>query len=238
VFGVLVGIPALRVEGLYRVIATFAFAEIVRLFFLNFEYRREVGGEQIGPQAEQGFRFINAMYVDLGLDTRGVLVLILALLAGVVAFAAWLRRSRFGRQMRAIGEDEQAAAAAGVHTTRVKVTAFSVGAAIAGLGGGLFAHYSTFIDQANFGLAIGVLAIAFVLIGGTGSVFGPLVGVAFYLFVLEFFRFLGPYRLVMFGVAIVVVMLVRPYGFVDIRVQRWVAGNVTKVGRRIARVGG
>jgi branched-chain amino acid transport system permease protein len=83
-----------------------------------------------------------------------------------------------------------------------------------------------------------VLAIAFVLIGGTGSVWGPLFGVVFYLFVLEFFRFLGPYRLVMFGASIVIVMLIRPHGIIDMRIRRWVEKRVIQPGRRLVRAEG
>jgi branched-chain amino acid transport system permease protein len=116
---------------------------------------------------------------------------------------------------RAIGEDEHAAAMVGVNVVAMKVLAFSAGGAVAGLAGGLYAHYLTFVEYSTFRFQLGVLAVAYALVGGTASVAGPLLGVAFFTAITEGLRPLGAYRLFAYGALIVIAMLVRPFGIID-----------------------
>jgi branched-chain amino acid transport system permease protein len=218
--GVMVGIPVLRVRGLYLAVATVAFGDIVRNLLLNFRYTRTEDGLRQGPLGLEGFRGIRYFY-DRGLTPEGVLVILGASLV-VVVLALWrLDRSRLGRVFRAIGDDEHAAAMAGVDVVTMKVTAFAIGGAVAGLAGGLYAHYTTFVESGTFGFQVGVLAVAYTLVGGTASVAGPLLGVVFFTAITEGFRFLDEYRLFAYGTFIMLAMLVRPFGMIDDRLAGW-----------------
>jgi branched-chain amino acid transport system permease protein len=224
VVGFAVGVPVLRVRGLYLAVATVAFAEIVRNLILNLRYSRVVEGRTVGVQGLEGFRGIRYFY-DRGLDPTAVFGVVAATLVVVVGVLWRLDRSRTGRVFRAIGEDEHAAAMAGINVVAMKVLAFSIGGAVAGLAGGLYAHYLTFVEYSTFRFQVGVLAVAYALVGGTASVAGPLIGVAFFTAITEGLRSLGSYRLFAYGALIVVAMLVRPFGFIDqnlvLRLRRW-----------------
>jgi branched-chain amino acid transport system permease protein len=213
----LVGFPALRVKGLMLVVATLAFGEAVRLFFFNFVYQISQGEIKIGPSGTEGFRQIR-YFPEHGWTTFDVLVIIWACVAIVVAALWWLNRSRAGAVMRAVGEDEVAAQSSGINLTAVKVSAMAIGGAIAGLGGGLFAHYTAHIEHAQFGVALATFAIAYPILGGLSSVFGTLLAVIFIQgFLIEGLRFLGDWRNLLFGGLILLAMNVRPNGLIDQR---------------------
>ena len=219
VFGLLVGFPALRVHGLFLVIATLAFTEIVRLFLLNVKYTIRVGDRTIGPSAAEGFRGIT-YYYENGWSSLQILALTWAFVLAVLV-AVWLMdRSRAGAVLRAVGEDEVAAASVGVNLTAAKVSAMTIGAVVAGLAGGLYAHYATYVSYEDFGVLLATFAIAYPLIGGTGSVLGPIAGVLFFGFLIEGLRFLGELRNLLFGVLIIVMMNLRPPGIIDAAVAR------------------
>ncbi len=213
-FGVLVGFPVLRLRGLNLAIATFAFGEIVRLGLINLYYTRKVGETEVGPVGPEGFRHIR-FFNDNGWTTLDVMLLVSAIALMVVLLFAVLERSRLGKTMRAVGADELAAAMVGIRVVWVKVGAFAIGAAAAGLAGGVYAHYTTFLSHQAFGLHLGVIAVAYALVGGLGSFLGPIVGVVFFLLLTEGLRFLGEYRMIIYGAIVVLAMNVRPHGFVD-----------------------
>jgi branched-chain amino acid transport system permease protein len=207
-----VGFPALRVKGLMLVVATLAFGEGVRLFFFNFDYQVAKGGIQIGPLGGEGFRQIR-FFPEHGWTTGGVMLFIWVLMIGVVALLWWFDRSRYGAVLRAVGEDEVAAQSVGINLTAVKVSAMTVGGAIAGLGGGLYAHYTTHIEHANFNVLLATFAIAYPIVGGLRNVFGTLAAVIFVqAFLVEGLRFLGDWRNLLFGALIVLAMNLRPHG--------------------------
>jgi branched-chain amino acid transport system permease protein len=213
----LVGFPALRVKGLILVVATIAFGEIVRLFFFNFDYQIARGNIRVGPLGGEGFRQIR-YFPENGWTTLHVALLIWAIVALVMAALWWMDRSRAGAVLRAVGEDETAAQSAGISLTAVKVTAMTAGGAIAGLAGGLYAHYTTHIEQSNFGVLLATFAIAYPILGGLSSVFGTLVAVVFIQgFLIEGLRFMGDWRNLLFGALIVLAMNVRPSGLFDAR---------------------
>lgn len=209
---VAVGFPALRVKGLMLVVATTAFAEIVRLFFFNFSWRVQTSQGLVGPDGGLGFGGIRYFPANSwsGLD---VLALIWALVAGVMTALWWLDRSRIGTLWRAVGEDEVAAQSAGIDLTAAKVSAFGIGGAIAGLAGGLFSHTTTHIEHGNFTILLATFAIAYPILGGLRSLAGTLVAVVFIQgLLIEGLRFLGDWRSLLFGALILVVMLLRPGG--------------------------
>jgi branched-chain amino acid transport system permease protein len=207
-----VGFPALRVKGLMLVIATLAFGEGVRLFFFNFDYQIAIGGIQVGPLGGEGFRQIR-YFPENGWTTGEVMVFIWMIVAAAMLLLWWIDRSRYGVVLRAVGEDELAAQSAGINLTAIKVSAMTLGGAIAGVGGGLYAHYTTHIEHANFNILIATFAIAYPILGGLRSVFGTIVAVIFVqAFLVEGLRFLGDWRNLLFGALIVLAMNLRPHG--------------------------
>jgi branched-chain amino acid transport system permease protein len=223
-----VGFPALRVKGLMLVVATIAFGEAVRLFFFNFTYQLERGELRIGPHGGEGFRQIR-YFPEHGWSTLDVMLFIWAVVILVMALLWWMDRSRAGAVLRAVGEDELAAQSTGINITAVKVSAMTIGGVIAGLGGGLFAHYTTHIEHVQFGVVLATFAIAYPILGGLSSVFGTLIAVVFIQgFLIEGLRFMGDWRNLLFGGLIVLAMNMRPHGLLD-------AGTLLAVRRLILR---
>ena len=212
-----VGFPALRVKGLMLVVATTAFGEAVRLFFFNFNYQLERGEIKLGPHGGEGFRQIR-YFPENGWSTLEVAIFIWVVVILVMTALWWMDRTRAGAVLRAVGQDEFAAQSSGINITAVKVTAMTVGGVIAGLGGGLFAHYTTHIEHVQFGVALASFAIAYPILGGLSSVFGTLLAVIFIQgFLIEGLRFMGDWRNLLFGGLIVLAMNVRPRGLIDER---------------------
>jgi branched-chain amino acid transport system permease protein len=210
-----VGFPALRVKGLMLVVATAAFGEAVRLFFFNFNYQLERGELRIGPHGGEGFRQIR-YFPENGWSTLDVAIFIWVVVALVMAALWWMDRSRAGAVLRAVGEDEVAAQSSGINVTAVKVSAMTVGGVIAGIGGGIFAHYTTHIEHIQFGIVLATFAVAYPILGGLSNVFGTLLAVIFIQgFLIEGLRFMGDWRNLLFGALIVLAMNVRPRGLLD-----------------------
>jgi branched-chain amino acid transport system permease protein len=212
-----VGFPALRVKGLMLVIATLAFGEGVRLFFFNFDYQIAKGEIKVGPLGGEGFRQIR-FFPENGWETWDVMLFIWVFVVAAMALLWWFDRSRYGTVLRAVGEDERAAQSVGINLTAVKVSAMTVGGAIAGVGGGLYAHYTTHIEHASFNILVATFAIAYPIVGGLRSVFGTLLAVIFVQgFLVEGLRFLGDWRNLLFGALIVLAMNLRPSGILGRR---------------------
>jgi branched-chain amino acid transport system permease protein len=226
VMGFLVGFPALRVRGLYLAIATFGFGEIVRLAFLNVRYTRDIGGRVVGPNGAEGFRHVRYIF-DRGFTGLHYLVIILIAVAIVVVLFWLLERSKHGAKLRAVEEDETAAAMVGIDVTRVKVVAFAGAAAVAGLGGGLFVHYSTYIDHDMVALPLAIASVTYPLLGGLGSFVGPLLAAAVLVSLTEGLRFLHELREFVYGGLIILTMIFRPRGLVDealvLKVRGWLS---------------
>jgi len=226
-----IAFPALRVRGLMLVVATIAFGEAVRLFFFNFDYQVWRGEIQVGPLGGEGFRQIR-YFPEHGWSTLEVMLFIWGWVALALAALWWTDRSRTGAVLRAVGEDEIAAQSVGVNLTAVKVSAMTAAGAIAGLGGGLYAHYTTHIEQGSFTLVLATFAIAYPILGGLSSVFGTLAAVLFVQgFLVEGLRFLGDWRNLLFGALIVLAMNLRPRGLLD-------AATATRLKRLFAGPGG
>lgn len=191
--GALVGWPALRLRGLYFVILTLGFGEVVRVFFLNSNY-------------------FGAAYGFSRIAEATTLVNIYAVLALTMIFINRLQRSSLGRALEAIKENDLAAESLGVNTTRLKVFAFGAGAAVAGLAGAFYAHYALFIDSNNFGFHKSIEPVLFTLLGGPGSLWGPLLGAAILTIVPEVLRPVQEWRMVFYGLIMILLMTFRPQG--------------------------
>ena len=191
--GVLVGIPALRLRGDYLAIVTMAFAEIIRVCFCNFSI---TGGGKTMSGILKLSTFPRAFW------TMVVCVTVMFLFV----------RSKFGRTIRAIREDYIAASAAGINVTYYKVLTFAVSAFFAGIGGGIYAHYMTAMIPTNFNFAYSAELLSEVIIGGTGSLTGSVIGAAFLSVLPEAMREFATYRMLAYSVVLVLVMLFRPGG--------------------------
>ena len=199
------------------VIATLAFGEGVRLFFFNFDYQIARGDIKVGPLGGEGFRQIR-FFPEHGWTTGEVMLFIWLFVVAAMALLWWFDRSRYGSVLRAVGEDELAAQSVGINLTAVKVSAMTVGGAIAGVGGGLYAHYTTHIEHASFNILVATFAIAYPIVGGLRNVFGTVLAVIFVqAFLIEGLRFLGDWRNLLFGALIVLAMNLRPSGFLGAR---------------------
>ena len=194
--GIVVGIPAIRIRGIYLIILTLGFGEIVRVFFLNFSYTGGANG--IGGMVPY---------------TNFVWVASACLVTGLVAWR--LRYARIGRAMIAVHADEVAAEAMGVNVVRVKLVAFALGAFIAGIAGVFYAHYTLFIESAQFGFLRSADAFLFIILGGIANPLGPLVGAAVATLTPEIFRFLQEWRMTFFGALLIAAALWRPEGLVS-----------------------
>ena len=226
VLAIVLGYPALRVKGMIFVIATLAFGEAVRLFWFNFRFQVEKNGEMIGPNEAEGFRMIR-YFPENGWSTAEVAVFLAVFAVLVMAALWWIDQSRYGSVLRAVGEDELAAQSVGINLTVVKVSAFAVGGFVAGIAGALYAHYTTHIEQENFGVLMATFAIAYPLLGGLSNIFGTLIAVIFIQVVLtEMLRFLGDWRNLLYGLLILVAMNFRPRGLMDDHFSKRIANAI------------
>ena len=200
VVGLLVGIPSLRIKGVYLVIMTMGFGEIVRVFFLNFEPTGAASGLGGIPS-----------YTTLPVVVVAVVISLL--------LCFQIRGSRIGRALEAVREDELAAEVIGINLTRIKVAIFGLGAFLAGIGGGLFAHYATFIDPGQFGFQRSAEIFMMVVLGGMGNFLGATLGALVVTILPELLRFgdMQQWRMTFFGALLVVIMIVRPRGLIGAR---------------------
>jgi len=210
----LVGLPTVRLRGLYFAMATLAAAEMVRIFFEVFRYRREVAGRLVGPDGTQGFQEIRWVF-ERGIEPLGYLGLIYAILGLLVLGLVLLERAPLGVAVRMVGEDPELAAVLGVDVTRLKLGVAAAAGAVAALGGGLYAHHNTYVEPRNFDIMLGVHSLAYALVGGLGTVMGPLLGVGLDVGLLEGSRVVRGYRMIVFGGLVALLLLVRPRGLLD-----------------------
>lgn len=209
-FAVLIGLPLLRLRGHYFAIATLGVAEGMREVVTN-----------LGPLTGGGAGITVPTVAGRGtpwLGNDGFYLLFLALAVLAVVMAALITGSRFGYGLRAINQDEDAAAAAGVNTTRAKVLALSCSAAITGLVGSAYAFQQvTIYPQRLFDVDITVIMIVMVVIGGAGTVLGPLIGAVGLQLVSEYLRQNYPQEhILVLGAVIVIVVLLFPAGLLTV----------------------
>ncbi len=198
VAGYLVGLPSLRLRGDYLAIVTLGFGEIIRVLILNID---AVGGAR-GLPGIPGW----ASFFWVG---AGVLA--------VVMVARHLALSTHGRALFAIRDDEIAAEALGVDTTRYKVLAFVIGAFFAGVAGGLFAHYLSYLNPNSFTFLKSIEVIAMVVLGGMGSISGSVLAAILLTLLPEVLRPVKDYRMVMYSLMLIVLMITRPQGLLGSR---------------------
>ena len=217
----LVALPTLRLKGLYFAMATLAAAEMARIGFELLHWQVEVEGEPSGPDGSQGFRGIRWVF-EHGVEPQTYLILVWGLLAVVLAGFVVAERSRLGATLRGVGEDPELAASIGVNVDRFKLGVAAAAGALAALGGVLYAHHNTYIEPRNFDIMLGVHSLAYALIGGLGTAFGPLLGVLLDIGVLEGSRVFAEYRMIAFGGLVALLLAFRPRGIIDERMVQWI----------------
>ena len=210
----LVALPTLRLSGLHYAVATLAFAEMLRIALLSWQFTVERDGEMIGPDGSEGFGNIRFL-LHGDVSPGGFLMVCLLILAGVLLLLGLLRQTRLGLALRMVGHDEQLSATQGLSVLRLQVLATAMAGALAALGGGLYAHRATYIEPALFEPMLGVHAVGYALIGGLGVALGPLLGVLFDIGLLEATRVFAGWRMVVFGGLIALFLRWRPRGLLD-----------------------
>jgi branched-chain amino acid transport system permease protein len=221
----MVGLPTLRLRGLYFTMATLAAAEMLRILFELFHWQIALGDERIGPDGTQGFRGIRWM-LERGIEPLDFLAIVWILLIGAMVIFLRVENSRLGATLRALGHDPELARSAGIDVDRLKLGVVAAGGALAALGGALFAHHNTYIEPRNFDIMLGVHSLAYGLIGGLGTLFGPLLGAVLDIGVLEATRSLQGYRMIVFGGLVAVLLAFRPRGLLDERAVHWIKSKL------------
>ena len=203
IVGAMLGIPCLRVRDDFLAITTMGIGFVVEAVFLYTDF---FGGAM-------GIGNIAAPHlVGMELGKPAFLVFILAVILGVVALDRWLGRSWVGLAWASIREDETAAGAVGVDIVRFKVIAFVVGSAIAGVAGAIYAHFLTFIMASNFGFGQSIVVLSMVVLGGIGTIRGPIVGAIVLGALPEISRPLLEYRTLLYGILLMLCMRYQPEG--------------------------
>ncbi|HSV73390.1 MAG TPA: branched-chain amino acid ABC transporter permease [Chthonomonadales bacterium] len=201
--GAAVGLPSLRLRGDHLAIVTLGFGEVIRVLLLNID---AVGGAR-------GLSGIPTLASTGDLAVFWVFLFLVL----VIAVSRNLMNTTRGLTWLAVREDEVAADAMGVNTTRVKVTAFVLGSAFAGAAGVLYAHIMTGISPDVFGIDTSIIITTMVVLGGTGSVTGATLAAFLLVALPEMLRFMKDYRLVIFSTLLVLLMLTRPHGILGTR---------------------
>ena len=204
IFGILIGFPTLKLQGDYLAIVTLGFGEIIRVLLVNF---KGLTGGANGLQFSTIF-FLRADYAYC---------LVISVLVVVVILLLNLVRSTYGRAILAVREDEIAANSVGVDVFKYKMIGFAIASCIAGLGGALYAPVMGFIkpDIASFNRSIDYLI--FVVLGGMGSISGSIIAAFVLTFLQEWLRFLQDYRLLIYPLILIFVMLFRPQGLLGMK---------------------
>jgi branched-chain amino acid transport system permease protein len=212
-FGVILGFPVLRLRGDYLAIVTLGFGEIIRLLALSDWLAPIIGG------AQGILKIPNPVFFGINFNspqTMYYLMVLGALLVGFVSIR--LRDSRLGRQWMAMREDEDVAEAMGINLVQTKLLAFAIGAGFSGLAGAIFAARLGTIFPHSFSLLISINALALIIVGGLGSIPGVIVGAIVLVGLPELLREFTEYRLLMYGILLIVMMLLKPEGFLPAEV--------------------
>jgi branched-chain amino acid transport system permease protein len=198
VVALIIGIPTLRLSGIYLAMATLGFGEVVRVVIMNFDFTGGPLGLNGIPQKTEFWHIVLLLAVTLFVLAR-------------------MRRSKIGRAFEAIKEDEVAARLMGINVTAYKLLAFVLGAAIAGVAGGLNAHYTFTIGPGNYGFENAVDLLTMTVFGGISSLVGPVLGATVLGLLPEIFHELKEFLLAFNGFILVVVILYLPNGIWDMR---------------------
>jgi branched-chain amino acid transport system permease protein len=203
-----IALPILRTRGVYMVLATFAFAEVVSGLTINMEFLGAAAGMPV--------------------DAHAPLVVLAIAAIVVILFSFYFMSTRLGLALRSIHDDESVSVLFGVNVRFAKVAAFTVGGMLMGLGGAMYGHHYNYVEAQSFNVLLSIYILLYVLLGGTQTAWGPLVGAIFFTVVPELIRnlaieigstWLADSRFIFFGAFIILMMVVRPEGIVTRTMQ-------------------
>ncbi len=225
--GIIVGVPSLRLKGDYLAITTLGFSEIIRVVIQNlnvigasqgfrglYVYDNGVRSLEMVPELSNvTFRFYDIpKYTDFFWAF---------LVAAIIIFGITnLMKSTYGRGFIAVKDDEIAAEAMGINTTRFKVTAFIIGAFFAGVAGGLYSHFLQYINPEDFNFLRSIEIVAMVILGGMGSTLGVVIAAIVLTILPELLRDVQQYRMIIYALLLIVMMLLRPQGLFGMKIDR------------------
>ncbi|MGI5971388.1 MAG: branched-chain amino acid ABC transporter permease [Oscillospiraceae bacterium] len=193
IFGILIGLPALRLRGDYLAIITLGFGEIIRVILLNLDFT----GGAFGLSGIQRLTSVTWAFFVMVVSIFVISVII---------------KSRHGRAILSIRENEIAAESCGINTTYYKTMVFALSAFFAGIGGALYAHYLKILDPSNFGFMKSVEYLVMVVLGGMGSIIGSVISATVLTLLPELLRGFANYRMVIYALLLVIVMIFKPSG--------------------------
>jgi branched-chain amino acid transport system permease protein len=192
-FGLIVGIPSLRLKGDYLAITTLGFGEIIRVIVQNLDFLGAARGFSGIPKLANSFWVFSTA-------------------AFVIFMIRNLINSTYGKAFLAVRDDEIAAEAVGISSTRVKVVAFVTGAFFAGMAGGLYGHFVTYLNPMQFSFLKSFEIVVMVIIGGMGSIIGVILSATLLTILPEALRGVAQYRMVIYSLLLIIIMLTRPQG--------------------------
>lgn len=208
-FGVVLGIPSLKVKGHYLAMVTIGFGEITRLVLMNFI---TLTG---GPNGISNIPQVSVFGLELSTPAR-YYFLVLAVVFLAVLFFFQLRNSKVGRAFIAIRDNETIAKTMGINTTYYKVLAFSMSAFWAGIAGSLYAHFFNYINPSTFVFGESVKMLCMLFIGGSGTLAGPVVGSFLLVMLPEWVRFMKDIYMTVYGAGVALMMIFMPTGIVGL----------------------
>ncbi|MBE3594354.1 MAG: branched-chain amino acid ABC transporter permease [Candidatus Carbobacillus altaicus] len=225
-----IGWPTLRLRGLYLAIATLGFGEVVRVVILNLPFTGGALGlkglPSLGTMLMEPLKAMGMTKPPFGLSVplfKALLtfVFIFILILIVLWLLARLMKARVGRAFYAIRSDEVAAQAMGIHLQSYKMLSFVMGSMLAGLGGGLFAFVTTAIAPEDFSYHRVVEMLSFAVIGGSELIWGPVLGAILLTALPEVLRILSDYKMLFYGLTLLLVMALRPRGLFTLDTVRF-----------------
>ena len=220
--GVIIGLPALRLRGDYLAIITLGFGEIIRVVLLN-------------------LKFTGGAFGLRGIEKHSNISWVFLFTVISIFVIHTLLKSRHGRAVISIREDEIAAEASGISLTYYKTVTFAISASFAGVAGGLYAHYLCILDPGNFGFMKSVEILVMVVLGGLGSIIGSVISASVLTVIPELLRSFADYRMVIYSLLLVIVMIFRPsglFGRYDFSLGPAIDTVFGKIRRLILRKGG
>lgn len=227
IFGILLGIPTLRLQGVFLALATIGFSQIIRMIQLNW---LKVTRGPMGLPGIPGASILNFQFSIIGFCYYILFLLVILLII------SWrLINSRIGRAFFATKNDPLAASSLGINVVYYKILAFAISSFIAGSAGSVYVHYVSFISPDTFTLNDSIIILCMVILGGSSKIFGPLLGAVALVLIPEIFRLAKEYRMIFIGVFIVVAVLLNdgtPGDFLRLKLRNFTQKATTYLNKR------
>ncbi len=210
IFGILIGYPALRTQGHYFAIVTMSFTMIIWVFMMSSV--KFTGGEEGIPNIPSPSSVFG---IDFSLKENYYYLILISVLITIL-FIYRLMQSRVGRAFITIRENEQLAQAVGISLLKYKMLSFTISAMLGGFAGALYVHYTHFVNPTPFTVDYSLNAILAVILGGSGTIIGPIIGAFIMIFLPEYLRIAEEYRLIIYAVMLILIVFYMPKGITNL----------------------